>query len=219
MRNLITQLENDNQIRIKESIKRFESELKESDKITQTEKYTLNRKTIYKKNREHQVKNRLIEIRNKRLKESYDKIKEVMNASDKLSNDLVITINFYKSNTWGWCPKGNDNYGNVTSSITGCGYCKESTATAQLLNQNLTILKKLYKSKNKKVNCDKKNNDVLGYGSGYGILPSFEGGVGLSCHISILESLGYKVIQSGNNSTTVLIISEPQYQRKNKGVK
>ena len=107
---------------------------------------------------------------------------------------------------WGYCPKGNDNYGHSTSSITGCGYCKESTATAQLLNQNETIMKRLYKAKNKKATA--KNNDLLGYGSGYGILPSFEGGVGVSCHVRILEKLGYKVTQSGNNTTTVLIISE-----------
>ena len=144
----------------------------------------------------------------KNLNNELEKLEHINSASDKLPNDLVLTINFFKSATWGYCPRGNDNYGHSTSSISGCGYCKESTATAQLLNQNEIIMKKLYKAKNKKSNCDKKNNDVLGYGSGYGILPQFEGGVGVSSHVRILESLGYKVTTSGNNTTTVMVISE-----------
>lgn len=191
---------------LNDTLKRFDEEYKKSDKLTRVEKYTLNRKTPYKKNRVEQVKNRVVQIYKNGLSIELDNIDNINNASDKLPNSLTLIINFYKSSTWGWCPKGTDNYGNATSSITGCGYCKESTATAQLLNQNDIIIKKLYLAKNK--NAKGKNNDVLGYGSGYGVLPSFEGGVGVDCHVRILESLGYKVTTSSNSSTTVLTITE-----------
>jgi len=64
-------------------------------------------------------------------------------------------------------------------------------------------MKQLYKAKNKPRNLKQSNSDTLGYGSGYGITPSFENGVGINCHVRILEKLGYKVIQSGNDSTTI----------------
>jgi hypothetical protein len=208
MKNLIKELKRDNETRTKHVIKLFNDELKESQELTRVEKHTLNRKTPYKKSRISQVENRIKEIHNKRLQIELDKVESVNNALDTLPNDLVLTINFYKSSMWGYCPKGNDNYGHKTDSISGCGYCKESTATGQLLSQNEIILKKMYKAMNKPSNLKKGSRESLGYGSGYGILPSFSGGVGTSCHISILEKLGYKVTQSGNDTTTVLVISE-----------
>lgn len=207
MKNLIKELKRENEKRINEILENFHAELKENEnELTRVEKYYLNRKSIYKRSRISQVENRIKQIKQKELNDQLEKLENVNNAHDKLPNDLVLIINFYKSNTWGYCPKGSDNYGHETSSITGCGYCKESTATAQLLNQNYPILRKLYKAKNKKAN--EENNDLLGYGSGYGILPSFEGGVGVSCHVRILELLGYKVTLSGNKNTTILTISE-----------
>jgi hypothetical protein len=206
MKNLIKELTKENESRIKKTIENFHNELKESNELTRIEKYTLNRKTPYKRSRANQVEKRITEIYNKELQNKLNQIESVKNSFDKLPNDLVLTINFYKSSTWGYCPKGSDNYGHSTDSITGCGYCKESTATAQLLNQNETILKKLYEAKNKNVN--KENRGLLGYGSGYGIIPKFEGGVGVRSHVRILEALGYKVTLSGNDSTTVLIVSE-----------
>lgn len=211
MKNLINELKKESNEKIKRSIDLFNKEYKElSDNttLTKVESFRLSRKTPYKKSRVIQVENRLKAIEEKRLNEQLEKIESVNNAFDTLPNDLVLTINFYKSSTWGYCPKGTDNYGHSTSSITGCGYCKESTATARLLNQSDIILKKLYKKMNKPSNLKKGSREVLGYGSGYGTLPSFEGGVGVDCHIRILEKLGYKVTKSGNDVTTVLIISE-----------
>lgn len=208
MKNLIKQIKDDNEKSVKKAIEYFHKQLKESQELTITEKHTLNRKTPYKNNRTTQVENRLKDIALKELQIKLDKITSVNNALDTLQNDLVLTINFTKNATWGYCPKGNDNYGHKTDSISGCGYCKESTATGQLLSQNDIILKKMYKVMNKPSNLKKGSRESLGYGSGYGILPSFSGGVGVSCHIGILEKLGYKVTQSGNDTTTILVISE-----------
>lgn len=206
MENLRKQLINEYQNRTAKAIESFLSDIALSSDLTHAEKYTLNRKVPYKANRIEQVKKRLTAHYDKQLNAQLVKLSNVSNAPSKMPNDLVLTINFYKNNTWGYCPRGNDNYGHSTDSITGCGYCKESTATAQLLNQNASILKRLYALKDSQV--EKSNREALGYGAGYGILPSFEGGVGVNCHVRILENLGYKVTQSGNDLTTILIIRE-----------
>ena len=206
MQNLIKELTVKHSDRLIGRVELFKEQLKESEGLTRVESYTLNRKTPYKKDRVNQVIKRLGLISVKALNSEIESLGMIKNASDKLNNPLVITINFYRSSTWGYCPKGFDNYGNKTDSITGCGYDKESAASAQLLNQNLSILKRLCEKKNESAALS--NRDLLGYGSGSGILPRFEGGVGIDCHVRILENVGYTVTKSGNNSTTVLIISE-----------
>lgn len=207
MKNLIKALEKENTKKINGTIRSFHEQLKSDEGLTRVECMTLDRKTPYKRNRVAQVEARIKTIYNNRLAEKLESIERITNAPDKLPNDATLIINFYKSSTWDYCPKGSDNYGNETSSITGSGYCKESTATAQLLNQNDIILKQLYKVKNKPRNLKKSNSDALGYGSGYGLIPSFEGGVGVNCHVRILENLGYKVNLTGNNTTTILTVS------------
>lgn len=208
MKNLCKAVTKNNRAILSNRVKSFHTQLKESEGLTRIEKYTLNRKTPYIRDRVSQVESRLKSIYDNKLNEKLEVIERIKNAPDKLPNNLTLIINFYKSKTWGYCPKGSDNYGNETRSITGCGYCKESTATAQLLNQNDIILKRLYKAKNKPSNINKSNCEALGYGSGYGIVPSFEGGVGVNCHVRILEGLGYKVTLISNDRSTVLVVSE-----------
>jgi hypothetical protein len=48
----------------------------------------------------------------------------------------------------------------------------------------------LYTEKEKNVTA--KNHEILGYGSGYGILPSIEGGVGVSCYPTIFKNVGFE---------------------------
>jgi len=81
----------------------------------------------------------------------------------------------------------------------GYGYDKESTATGNALNQCNALLKLLYDLK--ELSPDTDNRELLGYGSGYGVLPYFEGGVGFSCHRSILEKLGFVFNQAGSGKT------------------
>jgi hypothetical protein len=123
--------------------------------------------------------------------------------------EAKITIDWKKSKMWGMNPaaecvysykdiEGNTRTNRVFSgSVSGCGYDKQSTAVANCLNQIDEILKMLYTIKND--NLDKENRDIFGYGSGYGITPSIEGGVGVSCYPRIFEKLGYefKTIASG----------------------
>jgi len=136
----------------------------------------------------------------KRLQEDVNEIKTVFGAGKLIS--VKIQIEWVKSKMWGHNPVGEawvvleDKDGNrdskyfTCSGISGCGYDKASTALAKLLNQSNEALKPLYVKKNK--NIDKDNRELLGYGSGYGILPSFEGGVGVSCYPTIFDKIGYK---------------------------
>ena len=127
----------------------------------------------------------------------------------KVGDRIIISINWYKSQSWGMCPKSelSDNknifYG---TKIMGCGYDKESTSIAEVLNQYKPIMKKLYQLKND--NIEISNHELFGYGSGYGVKPYFEGGVGVSSYYKIFEKIGMKLqkISSGDKYDTYEII-------------
>lgn len=191
---------------LNKSIERFKEELAAAgENLTYTEKY-MDRKTIYIKDREQKVIKRLQERSKRNIGREFKRIDEINSASDNLDRTIVMNITFYKNRTWGYCPIAEDNHGHKSGSITGCGYDKESTASAEILNCHPIILKKMYKIKNDNIN--KKNGELFGYGSGSYLLPSFESGVGIDCHINMLEKLGYKVEKFSTNTSTVLTISE-----------
>jgi hypothetical protein len=135
--------------------------------------------------------------------------KEVSNIKTVLSagtlKEVKISVEWKKSRMWGanptaeaWYSTTDGNSGYVKSeSIGGCGYDKHSTAVAQVLNQINEVLKPLYIAREK--NVKGKLGEFLGYGSGYGILPRIEGGVGVSCYRTIFNNIGYdfQTIASG----------------------
>lgn len=145
----------------------------------------------------------------KEIEREVKHINTVANAGKLIS--VQITVEWKRSQMWGsnptaeaWCSyidkEGNHNSHYVKSgSIGGCGYDKESTAVAECLNQFNEVLKLLYLEKEKNVTA--KNHEILGYGSGYGILPSIEGGVGVSCYPTIFKNVGFefKTIASGKS--------------------
>lgn len=158
------------------------------------------------------------------LREGLDKISLAENNQDgfKGSRQFVITVEWAKSRMWGSNPKASTNYGFKGESIGGCGYDKLSTATAQAINSDLFILKLLYKAKDKAIkdhkneknkdgtpknNTSDLNREFLGYGSGYNVIPSFEGGVGVDCHRRIIEGLGlvWEYITSTSQTDVYLI--------------
>jgi hypothetical protein len=154
-----------------------------------------------------QLKNYLLDRRAKYVKKQLAKdlkhLEEVSEAGEV--REINISVEWKKNRTWGSNPtaeaqfKGQNNYNRYSSgSIGGCGYDKESTAVANALNQDYSFLKLLYMYK-ESINFEgKQNRDIFGYGSGYGILPRLEGGVGVSCYPTIFETLGYKWQQVGN---------------------
>lgn len=96
------------------------------------------------------------------------------------------------------------NAGTFTGTASGCGYDKESAAIAEALNQCDSVLQLLYTYKenalaagesdeSKAASYGRSNGSIIGYGAGYGAIPYFEGGAGVSCFWSILKKCGFEV--------------------------
>ena len=118
---------------------------------------------------------------------------------------IDINISWKKSSCYGSHPtaEARTNNGFTSGHAGGWGYDKESAAVAEAFNKNNSILKALYSLKEKALQAGQSdasrtactgvdNRNICGYGSGYSILPYFEGGVGVSCFWSILEKCGFK---------------------------
>lgn len=197
----------------------FIKEIKEIDNKESLNKWQYNDLLPKNKNTDNfnlnELQNYLIKRKtdkiNKQLKLNLSHIESVNNANELIS--VSISIEWKKSKTWGSNPNcsirvisknenGNYIYSNYNSgSIGGCGYDKLSTSVANCLNQSLEVLKLMYNFKNTALDTDFNltNHNILGYGSGYGINPNIEGGVGVSCYPAIFNKLGYnfKNIASG----------------------
>lgn len=146
--------------------------------------------------------------------EKLNKIELVEKAEDL--EYIKINIDWKKSRTWGANPhvETRTNCGMYYGSASGCGYDKESSAIAGALNQSPEVLKVLYMLAEKMLaengdnvyyytgcsDCISWRNSI-GYGSGYDILPYFEGGVGISCFEHILNKCGYKWQTMGRGKT------------------
>ncbi|MBQ1789284.1 MAG: hypothetical protein II008_03830 [Oscillospiraceae bacterium] len=97
-----------------------------------------------------------------------------------------VNVEWTKSRTWGNIPHAKV-YApgcNTTGTASGCGYDKESAAIADALNSNPEVMRILY------------NHIDAGGIFLYGVhvfagIPSFQGGVGVSCFSHIFEALGY----------------------------
>lgn len=148
-------------------------------------------------------------------------VKEVIESGELLN--ITISIEWKPSKMWGSNPSaeasfsyrkdGHTIYNKVFSgSIGGCGYDKESTAIANCLNQIEQLSQLLYTKKDENYKQTEKqselNRDIFGYGSGYGVFPSIEGGVGANCYVDIFEAIGYKFSRtaSGKNFDVYTIV-------------
>ena len=137
----------------------------------------------------------IIKINTKRVIDDYKKTAEKTKKQIEkicISNvpDFInVSVEWFKSRTWGANPQAEVRTGEnyfISRKIGGCGYDKESTATAECFNRDLSILKvaliSLYRCENSKKYL----------GSGYGAKidiwgVSFSCGVGFNCHRSIIE--------------------------------
>lgn len=147
----------------------------------------------------------------KQAKLSKDLSKEIAKVETILNSEvpelITVSIEWKKNKTWGSNPSATAkaSYKNGTcqyfesGSISGCGYDKESTAFANSVNQINGLLRSMYEMKQ---NSEEENNHKLfGYGSGYGLLPYFEGGVGVSCYYGIFEKIGFKLEKTASGKT------------------
>lgn len=223
MKNLINAIRNEKLTRLEEFKKEI-NDFKHAELLEQCGRYRRFSSLIPKgkdltKFTAEELKAYLIEREQKQVYKDIEvkanDVKTVFGAGKLIS--VKIQIEWVRSRTWGANPKGEmwvyfeNKEGNRESAyfqcggIGGCGYDKTSTATANLLNQSIECLKPLFVKKNKAT--DKHNHELLGYGAGYGLLPRFEGGVGVNCHKRIFEALGYKfeTTASGKNFDAYMI--------------
>ena len=182
-----------------------------SEKLTKRQKEKLENKELTTKEAKNIIKNKIIEEHQKRTEKELNRIETVKNANDIIQS-ISINVEWVRSSTWGYNPHATiyTNNGNATEGrASGCGYDKESAAVAEALNKNNNILKLLYTFKNKKMTAKKINNhDLLGYGSGYGVLPYFEGGVGMSSLVNIFKKLGYTIQEHHTNRSDFYTITK-----------
>lgn len=117
---------------------------------------------------------------------------------------VTLDVTWTRSATWGYNPrvKAVTNEAEVfTGTASGCGYDKLSAAVADALNNSPAVLRALYIAAENALASGQRFNrlntstvtwrDVLGYGSGYSVVPYFEGGCGASCFERIFDACGY----------------------------
>lgn len=143
--------------------------------------------------------------RKKDIAEFQTEVKKILEAQD-FSGEFVITVEWKNSYMWGKNPTAHTNHGFKSRSIGGCGYCKISTATAEALNSNLSFLKLMLLRKIAEHKPGRDHRDYIGYGSGHGHIPRFEGGVGTSSHQTILKNLGLKMEHVTNTGSIDVFI-------------
>ena len=73
--------------------------------------------------------------------------------------------------------------------------------TFKLFGPHNVLKANLYSVANKAKNLKLSNHNIFGYGSGYGCLPSFEGGCGVSVYKDIFKTinLDFKSVAGGKN--------------------
>lgn len=182
---------------------------KEKMTNTQIKKYTNEEMT--EKQAKEIIKNKIIKEYENRQAKDIKRIETIKQANET-TQAINISINWVKSRTWGYNPHATitTDLGEITEGrASGCGYDKESAAIAEALNKNNDILKLLYIAKNKKMTLKNNNShDLLGYGSGYGVLPYFEGGVGASSLMNIFKKMGFDVAEYHTNTSDFYTITK-----------
>lgn len=148
--------------------------------------------------------NRFVAEDEKNYQKQLLKIENVEKA--EIPQYIKINIEWHKSPTWGYNPSCVINcstFDYTRGSASGCGYDKESASISEATHNNYAILKILYEMEEKRLKQRKNpqsRHDFIGYGSGYGVLPYFEGGVGANCHINILKKYGYEITEAHGNT-------------------
>lgn len=142
---------------------------------------------------------KVIESYKKTLEQTKNNIEKICLAN--IPNFISVSVEWFKSRTWGANPQAEvitgENY-HISRKVGGCGYDKESTATAECFNNDLGILKIAL------ISLYKKEHSKKYLGSGYGAKidcwgVSFSGGVGINCHRSIIECSGLYILTAQNS--------------------
>lgn len=146
------------------------------------------------------AKTKMLKETKKQLDKELKELEKIEN-NHKMFDNLYIQISSKKTNL-GYQFKAtlSDGFETIEGRYTGgWGYDKLSSAISEVLNEYLPLKELLYNYKEKYLFENKltqaNNREIFGYGSGYGILPYFEGGVGVSSYYKIFNSIGLEFKQ------------------------
>lgn len=155
----------------------------------------------------------------KRTAERLAKLERVAATADLES--VSISVEWKRNPTWGRNPTATvtihagTEWKQFTGTASGCGYDKRTAAIGAALNQSRSVLKMLYTAKEnalatftaEQIAATRKhgtesNADFIHYGAGYGVLPYFEGGVGMSSFRGVFEACGFKCTADTGTKTS-----------------
>ena len=146
------------------------------------------------------AKTKMLKETKKQLDKELKELEKIEN-NHKMFNTLYIQVQCKKTNL-GYQYKAilSDSIEKIEGRYTGgWGYDKLSSAISEVLNEYLPLKELLYNYKEKYLFENKllqaNNREIFGYGSGYGILPYFEGGVGVSSYYKIFNTIGLEFKQ------------------------
>lgn len=142
----------------------------------------------------------------KAIEEKNSLLDQYASAPDITSIDIFVE--WKRNRTWGYNPTAtatvNTSAGTYTAtgSASGCGYDKRTAAIGSALNEIEAIKKMLCTCKENAIKAGKKsknpleinsasNRDYIAYGAGYGAIPYFEGGVGMSSFECVFNACGF----------------------------
>lgn len=166
---------------------------------------------------------RMIKQEEKGLSATLEKLQRVADAD--LLDSVTIAVDWVRSATWGHNPHalvtaytaGGNAWETAEGRASGCGYDKETAAIGTALNRLAPVLKMLYTAKEKNLAKGNKavkaagkrptdwnvsNRAYLAYGAGYGVLPYFEGGTGMSSFEAVFNACGFKLKHQNHTKTT-----------------
>ncbi len=128
---------------------------------------------------------------------------------------VSITVEWKRNSTWGMNPTATVDVRTATGAIyratgtaSGCGYDKETAAVGSALNEINPIRKMLCEKKENALNngvtsgdkYNPGNSAYIHYGAGYGAIPYFEGGVGMSSFEGVFNACGLKMIHQNHSN-------------------
>lgn len=135
---------------------------------------------------------------------------------------VTIHVDWKHNRTWGYNPTATvvitseRRRETFTGTASGCGYDKLTAAIGSALNQSDCIKRMLYAAKEKALeaytggqiremaHADKTldNRDFINYGAGYGVLPYFEGGVGMISFYGVFKACGLGIVDEHETRLT-----------------